>query len=469
MLKAGKQILSIVLMFGILLGSAQGYAQGLPEFTDLIEKNSPAVVKITTEARAIARNQMQMPPQQQIPEIFRDLFEQRNMPEHHRNAMGSGFVVSADGYILTNNHVIDGADEINVRLSDQREFKATLVGSDSRSDLALLKIDAKDLPTLSFAKSDSLKVGQWVVAIGSPFGLDYSASAGIVSAIGRSIPSEGNESSYVPFIQTDVAINPGNSGGPLFNLEGDVVGINSQIYTRSGGSIGLSFAIPSAVAEEVVAQLKDKGRVDRGWLGVSIQPVNKDLAKSFGLDKPKGALVADVEPSGPAAKAGLLPGDVITKFNGREVKTQSDLPYLVGRTTPNTKVPVGIMRKGKEQTIKVTIGVLPLSDEQAATRLPTQSPDSDVDKLGLIVETVNEQNRGRNNVTTGVVVRQLQPNSPAAQAGLMVGDVIDQLGFNDIETVEDYKKVSAKLPKDKPQAIRFFRNGRPIFHTITLK
>jgi serine protease Do len=247
------------------------------------------------------------------------------------------------------------------------------------------------------------------------------------------------------------------------------VGINSQIYTRSGGSIGLSFAIPSAVAEEVVAQLKDKGRVDRGWLGVSIQPVNKDLAKSFGLDKPKGALVADVEPSGPAAKAGLLPGDVITKFNGREVKTQSDLPYLVGRTTPNTKVPVGIMRKGKEQTIKVTIGVLPLSDEQAATRLPTQSPDSDVDKLGLIVETVNEQNRGRNNVTTGVVVRQLQPNSPAAQAGLMVGDVIDQLGFNDIETVEDYKKVSAKLPKDKPQAIRFFRNGRPIFHTITLK
>lgn len=469
MFSVSKYLVRIVLIAGFVLTSGLVAAQGLPEFTDLIEKNSPAVVKITTEARSSIRNQMQMPPQQQIPEIFRDLFEQRNLPERHMSAMGSGFVVSADGYILTNNHVIDGADEINVRLNDQREFKAELVGSDSRSDLALLKIAAKDLPALSFAKADSLKVGQWVVAIGSPFGLDYSASAGIVSAIGRSIPSESNESSYVPFIQTDVAINPGNSGGPLFNLAGEVVGINSQIYTRSGGSIGLSFAIPSTVAEEVVAQLKDKGRVDRGWLGVAIQPVNKDLAKSFGLDKPMGALVADVEQGGPADKAGLMPGDLIIKFNGREVKTQADLPYLVGRTLPDTKVRVVIMRKGKQQTIKVTIGVLPITEAQAATRLPAHTTDQSVDTLGLVVEPVNEQNRGRNNVTTGVVVRQVQPNSPAAQAGLMVGDVIDQLGFNDIETLADYQKYSAKLPENKPQAIRFFRNGRPIFHTITLK
>jgi serine protease Do len=469
MLKAGRTFVSLVLFLGIVVSFPQAYARGLPEFTDLIEKSSPAVVKITTQARATARNQMQIPPQQQIPEIFRELFEQYNMPERNLNSMGSGFVISNDGYILTNNHVIDSADEISVRLSDQREFKAELVGSDSRSDLALLKIDASDLPTLKFATADSLKVGQWVLAIGSPFGLDYSASAGIVSAIGRSIPSERNESSYVPFIQTDVAINPGNSGGPLFNLDGEVVGINSQIYTRGGGSIGLSFAIPSAVAEEVVAQLKEKGRVDRGWLGVVIQAVSNDLASSYGLDKAVGALVNDVEPTGPAAKAGIEAGDLIIKFGGRDVKAQADLPYLVGRTPPETKVPVVVIRKGKERTIKVTIGVLPVPDAQVSEhRLPESTIDK-VDILGLVVEGLSDQNRGRNQVTKGVVVRQVQPNSPAAQAGLMVGDVIDQLGFSDINSLEDYEKILAKLPKNSPQAIRFFRNGRPVFHTITLK
>lgn len=470
MLKAGRSIVSLTLLVGMMLSISQVFAHGLPEFTDLIENNSPAVVKITTSTRTVARTQLQMPPQQQIPEIFRELFEQHNMPERSMNAMGSGFVISKDGYILTNNHVIDSADEINVRLSDQREFKADLVGSDSRSDLALLKIDASDLPFLKFATADSLKVGQWVVAIGSPFGLDYSASAGIVSAIGRSIPSEHNESSYVPFIQTDVAINPGNSGGPLFNLDGEVVGINSQIYTRTGGSIGLSFAIPSSVAEEVVAQLKEKGRVDRGWLGVVIQAVSKDLASSFGLDRAMGALVVDLEPLGPAAKAGLKSGDVITRFNNREVKTQSDLPYLVGRTAPNTKVPVVVVRKGKQRTIDVAVGVLPVPDApRISTIQPGDSTSGAVDALGLVVENVSEQNRGRNNVSSGVVVRQVLPNSAAAQAGLMVGDVIDQLGFSDIDTVADYEKIRSKLPQNTPQAIRFFRNGRPVFHTITLK
>lgn len=470
MLKAGRRIVSLVLMVGMMLSVAQVSARGLPEFTDLIENNSPAVVKITTATRTAARTQMQMPPQQEIPEIFRELFEQHNMPERNVNAMGSGFVISKDGYVLTNNHVINGADEINVRLSDQREFKAELIGSDSRSDLALLKIDADDLPFLKFAKADSLKVGQWVIAIGSPFGLDYSASAGIVSAIGRSIPAERNESSYVPFIQTDVAINPGNSGGPLFNLDGEVVGINSQIYTRTGGSIGLSFAIPSAVAEEVVAQLKEKGRVDRGWLGVVIQAVSKDLASSFGLDRAMGALVVDLEPQGPAAKAGLKSGDVITRFNNREVKTQSDLPYLVGRTAPNSKVPVVVVRKGKQQTINVTIGVLPVPDGPQVTNVtPGDSTAGSVDALGLVVENVSSQNRGRNNVNSGVVVSQVQPNSSAAQAGLMVGDVIDQLGFSDIANVTDYENIRSTLPKNTPQAIRFFRNGRPVFHTITLK
>ncbi len=468
MTKAGTPFVGLVLL--VLFSLASGaHARGLPEFTELIEKNSPAVVKITTTTRSPVRNQM-MPPPQQIPEIFRELFEQYNMPERNANSMGSGFIISEDGYILTNDHVISGVDEITVRLSDQREFKAELVGSDSRSDLALLKIDARELPTLTFAKADSLKVGQWVVAIGSPFGLDYSASAGIVSAIGRSIPSAHTESNYVPFIQTDVAINPGNSGGPLFNMAGEVVGINSQIYTRGGGSIGLSFAIPSSVAEEVVAQLKDKGRVDRGWLGVGIQNVNKDLASSFGLDKAMGALITDVEPQGPAAKAGLRAGDLIIKFNGREVKTQADLPYLVGRTSPDSKVPVVFMRKGKEQTVRVTIGVLPVNDAPTVSGRSSPGTDSRIDALGLLVEEVTDQNRGRNaNVNSGVVVRQVQPNSPAAQAGLMVGDIIAQLGFDEVNSLDGYRRLVAELPKNSPQAIRFFRNGRPVFHTITLK
>jgi serine protease Do len=473
MFKTGKAMINgvLVLMLGLSLGLSQAFAHGLPEFTALIEEKSPAVVKITTSTRAVPHPRIQPSPSpHNIPEIFRELFEHYDLPERNFSAMGSGFIISSDGYIATNNHVIEGADEINVRLIDQREFKATLVGSDARSDLALLKIDATDLPVLKFAKPDSLKVGQWVLAIGSPFGLDYSASAGIVSAIGRSIPGERSESGYVPFIQTDVAINPGNSGGPLFNLRGEVVGINSQIYTRTGGSIGLSFAIPSAVAEEVVAQLKEKGRVDRGWLGVVIQAVDKDLAQSFGLDRVIGALVADLEPQGPAAKAGIKVGDVIIKFNGRDVTTQADLPYLVGRTPPNTKVPVVVMRKGKEQVIRVTVGVLQIAD--AEQEQPVSSPSQtapEADALGLIVEEVSPQNRGRNNVTSGVVVTNVRPNSPAAQAGLRAGDVIDQLGFNDVENLADYRKVSSELPKGEPQAIRFFRNGQPVFHTITLK
>ncbi|MGB3612133.1 MAG: Do family serine endopeptidase [Cellvibrio sp.] len=472
MLRPGSKFLGLIVIV-LQLFAVRAYAANLPEFTELIEKNSPAVVKITTLVRANSRDQLRVPPQQNypfpqdIPDIFRELFERHNVPERDYGSMGSGFIISEDGYVLTNHHVVDAAHEITVRMIDQREFKAELVGSDQRSDLALLKIDAKGLPKLKFAKPDSLKVGEWVVAIGSPFGLDYSASAGIVSATGRNI-SARNESSYVPFIQTDVAINPGNSGGPLFNLKGEVVGINSQIYTRSGGSIGLSFAIPSSVAEEVVQQLKDKGRVDRGWLGVAIQEVNRDLASSLGLDKPTGALVADVEPDGPAAKAGIKAGDLIIKFNGRNVNTQADLPYLVGRTLPNTKVPVVVIRKGKEQTIRVTIGVLPEPKMQAAApSLPGKKPSTEADALGLVVEDVPDT-PGQTSAG-GVIVRYVEPNSPAAQAGLMVGDIIDQLGFNEVGSVESYHDILATLEKRTPQAIRFLRNGRPVFHTITLR
>lgn len=452
----------------ILVFANTSVAGELPDFTGLIEKHSPAVVKITAVSKALRSPHAQtLPPNMQnLPDIFRELLEQRQAPRD-RGSLGSGFIISDDGYVLTNDHVVGRMDEITVILNDQREYSASLVGSDERSDLALLKIEAKNLPTLTLAKDEQLKVGQWVVAIGSPFGLDYSASAGIVSAIGRSIPSANSESNYVPFIQTDVAINPGNSGGPLFNMDGDVVGINSQIYSPSGGSVGLSFAIPSSLAVDVVTQLKEKGRVDRGWLGVVIQDVDKDLASSLGIDKPMGALINDVDPEGPAAKAGLNAGDLIIKFNNTDVHTSSDLPYLVGRTAPKSKVPVVIMRKGKQQNINVTVGILPVSPNEVASR-PASAPEkSSADILGLVVSHLEQTQRG--GAEAGVVVNEVQPGSPAAEAGLQPGDIITQLAFVDIKSTGDYTRVVKDLPKNEPQAIRFYRQGRAVFRSIVIR
>lgn len=462
-----KKYPSTLLIFLLLL-SPFSLAGELPDFTALIEKHSPAVVKITAVTKAASSQQLQrLPPNaQNLPDIFRELLEQRQQPRD-RGSMGSGFIISADGYVLTNDHVVNHMEDITIILNDQRQYTATLVGRDERSDLALLKIDENNLPTLVLAKNEALKVGQWVVAIGSPFGLDYSASAGIVSAIGRSIPSAHAESNYVPFIQTDVAINPGNSGGPLFNLEGEVVGINSQIYSPSGGSVGLSFAIPSSLALDVIAQLKEKGRVDRGWLGVIIQAVDKDLASSLGMDKPMGALINDVEPDGPAAKSGLKAGDLIIKFNGVNVNTSSDLPYLVGRTSPKSKVPVVIMRKGKKQTLDVTVGTLEASPEELASNLRVPLNNNSVDVLGMSVSPLEQSQRG--GAEAGVVVREIKPNSPADQAGLQAGDIITQLAFSEIKSVADYEKIVKKLPKNEPQAIRFYRQGRPLFRSVIIK
>jgi serine protease Do len=461
-------IKTVIAIVSISVCSLVSQAAELPDFTRLIERHSPAVVKITAVSKGSASApQRTLPPDMQgLPDIFRELLERRQAPRD-RGSLGSGFIISNDGYVLTNDHVVDKMDTITVILNDQREYSATLVGSDERSDLALLKIDAKDLPTLTLAKDETLKVGQWVVAIGSPFGLDYSASAGIVSAIGRSIPSAHSESNYVPFIQTDVAINPGNSGGPLFNMDGEVVGINSQIYSPSGGSVGLSFAIPASLAVDVVAQLKDKGRVDRGWLGVMIQDVDKNLASSLGMDKPMGALISEVDADGPAAKSGLKAGDLIIKFNDHNVNTSSDLPYLVGRTAPKSKVPVVIMRKGKQQSLNVTVGILPVSPQEAASR-PTAAPAKNtVDNLGLIVAPLERTQRG--GAEAGVVVQQVMPGSPAAEAGLQVGDVITQLAFSDIKSTDDYAKIVKGLPKNEPQAIRFYRQNRPVFRSIVIK
>ncbi|GAA5523872.1 periplasmic serine endoprotease DegP [Microbulbifer aestuariivivens] len=449
-----------------LMISASACARGLPELTDLIQKNSPAVVKINTVERTRATSALPPQYQQQIPDIFRHLLEPRGREQRPAASMGSGFIISSDGYVVTNNHVVDGADEVVVTLTDRREYDARVIGTDARSDLALLKIEGDDLPTVSWGDSEALQVGEWVVAIGSPFGLDYSASAGIVSAMGRSIPNESREN-YVPFIQTDVAINPGNSGGPLFNLNGEVVGINSQIYTRSGGSIGLSFAIPARLAQDVVAQLRDKGRVDRGWLGVGIQDVDRNMAQAMGLSRPAGALVAQVESGAPAAEAGILAGDIITRFDGERIMESGDLPHAVGQTRPGAEVPVDLMRKGKSVRVQVTVGALPGEDgpnQQAAV-----NPSNDIGgRLGLEVEEIPEGLKQRLGVDSGVIVKQVVPGKPGARAGLRNGDIIAQLGFEEVTDLQDYFSVVKQLPANELLPIRFFRGGQPTFRTIQI-
>jgi serine protease Do len=433
----------------------------LPNFADLVEDVSPAVVKINTVTKGKQSAQPNL--QGQLPDIFRELLEQRNRPQNERPArsMGSGFVISDDGYILTNHHVVDGADEIQVLFSDRAEYSATIIGSDRRSDLALLKIEADDLPTVEFSDADDLRVGEWVLAIGSPFGLDYSVTAGIVSAIGRSIPTDKREN-YVPFIQTDVAINPGNSGGPLFNLDGEVVGINSQIYSRSGGSIGLSFSIPTSVAMGVVKQLKETGTVQRGWLGVVIQNVDKALAESLDLGKPQGALINAVEDDSPADQGGIEPGDVIVRFNGEPIVESGDLPHAVGMMAPGQKAEVEVYRQGKRKLLKVKVGALDKDKDMAS------DDDNSGDRLGLLVQELNERERRALRLRGGIAIADVAPDSAAAKAGLRVGDIIVQLGYSRIDDVDEYRQVIKELPENTPVAIRFYRQGNAIFRTITL-
>lgn len=447
-----------LLVLMVLTPCARG---ALPDFTGLIADNSPAVVKISS-VEATSNRRRQAPPTADMPEIFRDFLDRGQMPERKAYAMGSGFIISDDGYVLTNNHVVKDASEITLRLSDRREFKAKIVGVDPRSDLALLKVDAAGLPVVRFAAPGELKVGEWVVAIGSPFGLDYSASAGIVSAIGRSIPTERGDD-YVPFIQTDVAINPGNSGGPLFNLNGEVVGINSQIYSPSGGSVGLSFAIPVSVATEVVRQLKEKGRVERGWLGVYIQEVDRNLGASLGLTNADGALIAQVAEGSPAKKAGLLPGDVVTVFDGKPIVEASDLPHIVGLMAPGRKVDATVVREGRKRNVALTVGVRP-GDEGASAIAQRRGGD----RLGLEVATVDPKTIKSSEIRGGVQIGKVFPDSPAERAGLQLGDIIVQLGYQQIDNLDDYENEVRQLAKQTPIALRIFRRGRSIFRTIEL-
>lgn len=453
--------------FLLLLLSAPGYGFQLPDFTDIVEQNAPAVVRIEIEQKP--RSMRGFPGREMYPELpdyLRRLFEGRGgVPQQGRQSLGSGFIISADGYIVTNNHVVEGADDIIVRMSDRREFVAELIGTDERSDLALLKVEGDDLPTLNLAQGDELKVGEWVLAMGSPFGLDYSVSAGIVSAKGRSLPTEKNEN-YVPFVQTDVAINPGNSGGPLFNLEGDVVGVNSQIFTRSGGSIGLSFAIPVNVVRNVVQQLRSSGSVTRGWLGVSIQDVNKSLAESFGLDKPKGALIAELEANGPAERGGLEAGDIIVEFNGQEILESADLPHAVGLVAPGSDASVKVIRNRKSKQLTITIGSL--ADDQSPARVSSASNKVQGGRLGLVVQKLSKEMSERSGIRHGVVVSKVVPDGAGANAGIQGGDIITSIASTPIDSIADYRRVVSTLKVATWAPVRIIRGGRPVFIGIKI-
>ena len=443
-------------------------ARSLPDFTELVERNRAAVVNIsTTQRRTAPADRPRMPRGFEIPdlpedspfhEFFRRFFGEGEIEEFDAQSLGSGFIISQDGFIISNNHVVRNADEVIVRLSDRREYKAKVVGTDERSDVALLKIDADGLPAVRLGTGYELKVGEWVLAIGSPFGFDHSVTAGIVSAKGRSLPREN----YVPFIQTDVAINPGNSGGPLFNLQGEVVGVNSQIFSRTGGFMGLSFAIPIDVAMDVADQLRDKGRVSRGWLGVLIQDVTRELAESFGMAKPQGALVAKVLDGSPAERAGFEVGDILLSFDEHLIERSSDLPPIVGSTRVGQEVPVEILRGGESITLKVTTDELPDDDElQVADAHAPQ--DMETNKLGLTVRDLSDEEQASFDLTDqGVFVSKIS-DGPGARAGIREGDVILMLNNEKVSSSDDFKRLAAELPEGKVVSVLVQRQGSPIF------
>ena len=461
----------------MLLAIPAAQAQ-LPDFTALVEEAAPAVVNISTRQTVQSSSGPggfhSFPDLEGLPPIFREFFE-RSIPmprspqdgnkgrQREAQSLGSGFIISADGYVLTNNHVIADADEIIVRLSDRSELVAELIGTDPRTDVALLKVKGKNLPTVKLGKSNDLKVGEWVLAIGSPFGFDHSVTAGIVSATGRNLPNDN----YVPFIQTDVAINPGNSGGPLFNLDGEVVGINSQIFTRSGGFMGLSFAIPMEVALDVSDQLKSSGKVERGWLGVVIQEVNKDLAESFGLDKPAGALVAQVLEGSPAAKGDLRVGDVILSMNDQPVVMSADLPHLIGSVKPGETVKLTVMRDGSRKTLKVKVGSLPAEGKEMAAAAGAQGKASQDNRLGVSVVDLTAEQKKAMDLQGGVVIQDVQDGA-AAMIGLRRGDVITHLNNQVIDSAKTFARTAKDLPNDRSLSMRVLRQGHASFITFKL-
>lgn len=447
-------------------------AKDLPDFTELAEKQGPAVVNISITSVVHGGNIgfPGMPNDENLQEFLRR-FGIPGMPgvpgqdggqDYKSQSLGSGFIISADGYILTNAHVVNEADEVLVKLYDKREFKAKIIGADKRTDVALIKIEATGLPKVTIGDPNALKVGEWVAAIGSPFGLENTMTAGIVSAKGRALPQEN----YVPFIQTDVAINPGNSGGPLFNLRGEVVGVNSQIYSKSGGSMGLSFSIPIDVAIDISNQLKASGRIARGWLGISIQEVTKELAESFGLKQTSGALIAGIEKNSPADKGGLEAGDIILKFDGKVIATSSDLPRVVATTKPGKVVPVEIVRKGANKTLQLGVGEMP-SEQGEAPAVNKELIKPEANKIGLTLRELTAQQRKRLNGKNGLLV--VESSGAAAQAGVRRGDVILGLNNNESQSVELFNKQINAVPAGKTVAVLVQRGENTLYVPIRVK
>ena len=463
-------LLMVSMFIGLMPYTAFAQSRVFPDFVELAEKQSPSVVNISTVQNGrskSAANGFPMDPSDPAFEIFRRFFPQppggmQQAPENR--SLGSGFIISADGYVMTNAHVIDGADEVNVKLLDKREFRARVIGADKRTDVALLKIDANSLPVVRLGDSSQLKPGEWVVAIGNPFGFEHSVTAGIVSAKGRALPQEN----YVPFIQTDVAINPGNSGGPLFNLRGEVVGINSQIFSRSGGFMGISFAIPIDLAMDIQQQLRTRGRASHGRMGVSIQEVTREMAESFGLPKAGGALVNSIEPNGPAARAGIEPGDVILRFDGKPVTTSSDLPRMVGLMKPGTRATVDLWRKGQMRNVMVTIGEF--QDERQAVngkQAPRSAAEATNNRLGIAVSDLSPEQKQQLRVNTGIMVVDVRPGG---RIDLRPGDVILAIAARgetqDIRSVQQFNQLMNMLENRTAGTLLIRRSNVQIFVPI---
>jgi serine protease Do len=467
-----KLISAIIVVWAVTITSvANAEAASLPDFTVLAEKQGPAVVNISI-TQVTKRSAMPFP-NMPYDENLQEFFKRFGIPgvpgapnqgeqEFKSQSLGSGFIISSDGYILTNAHVVSAADEMVVKLSDKREFKARLIGADKRTDVALIKIEASNLPKVVIGDPSKLKVGEWVAAIGSPFGLENTMTAGIVSAKGRALPQEN----YVPFIQTDVAINPGNSGGPLFNLAGEVVGVNSQIYSRSGGSMGLSFSIPIDVAIDISNQLRETGKIRRGWLGVAIQELTKELAESFGMKNTNGALVAGVEKDSPADKGGLEAGDVITNFDAKAIIESSDLPRVVGATKPNKLVEVVILRKGVVKKLSFRLGEMPSDDIQVSqnSKAPTKE---EANKIGLTLQALTPQQIKKLNGKNGLLV--MSSTGAAEQAGIRQGDVILGLNNSETQSVEQFNKQINAVPAGKTVAVLVQRGDSTLYVPIKVE
>ncbi|MBU4263498.1 MAG: DegQ family serine endoprotease [Proteobacteria bacterium] len=461
-------LIALLVCAAFLLLTLPAFAGGPDSFAPLVEKYGDTVVNIYTTQTVKEPPIPYFPFQehQGVPEFFKKFFEQQGQGYHgqvipqKRTSLGSGVIISADGYIITNNHVIDEADEINVRFANHEEYEAKIIGRDSKTDVALIKIDPKEtLPYATFGDSEKLRVGDWVIAIGNPFGFEQTVTAGIVSGKGRTLGS-GN---YENFIQTDASINPGNSGGPLFNMDGEMVGINTAIYSRSGGNIGIGFAIPINMAKNVIEQLKTTGKVTRGWLGVMIQNVSQDLAKQFGLEKPIGALIGEVSPGSPAEKAGILPGDIIVEYKGKEITQMNMLPTLVAQTPVGETVNVALFRNGKKKNVSVTVAKL--EEDETAAEVGQESV------LGLTVQQLTPELAQSLKIKDkeGIIVANVEPGSAAEDAGLRPGDLILEVNRQEVRNMEEYNKAIANLDKKESILLLVKRDAHTRFVVLEAK